>query len=152
MTYPIRAFMLSSIGALIGGTLWLLIAIAADLERAIPAIAVGVLAGAATRLEPFNRGLAAQVFSVVVTLLVMVIIQYFVVRHAVVEVFVTNGQDRSVPILLSFGDMWRVTFGWLRVYPVDLISWAVSLGAAFLLPAGLGSAAFDSMTHIPEAA
>ncbi len=150
MIYPIRAFVLSFIGALIGGALWLLIAIAADLERAIPAILVGVLAGAATRLEPFNRGPAAQVFSVIVTLLVMVIIQYFVVRQAVVGDLVSAGRDRSIPFLLSFEGMWRVTFGWLRTYPVDLISWAAGLMAAFLLPVGAAVRA-DVITPVPEA-
>ena len=151
MTYPLRAFILSVIGALIGGALWLLIAIAADLERAIPAILVGVLAGAATRLEPFTRGLAAQVFSVIVALLVIVIVQYFVVRHAVVEDLVAAGRDRSIPMLLSIEGMWRVTFGWLRTYPVDLIPWAVSLAAAFLLPAGAGVGTADTMTHVRDA-
>ncbi len=146
MIYPIRAFVLSFIGALIGGALWLLIAIAADLERAIPAILVGVLAGAATRLESFNRGPAAQVFSVIVTLLVMVIIQYFVVRQAVIGDLVSAGRDRSIPLLLSFEGMWRITFGWLSTYPVDLISWAAGLMAAFLLPVGA-----EMVTPVPEA-
>lgn len=151
MTYPIRASLLSLIGAAIGGTVWLLIAIAADLERAIPALLVGILAGAATRLEPFNRGRPAQTFSVLVTLLVMIIVQYFVARHAVVGDLVDAGQSRSVPLLLSFEGMWRVTFGWLRVYPVDLISWAVGLGAAFLLPAGVGAGSADFVSGVPEA-
>ena len=151
MTYPIRAYILSFIGALLGGALWLLIAIAADLDRAIPAILVGVLAGAATRLEPFNRGRPAQVFSAIAALIVMTVIQYFVVRHSVVEIFVADGENRSIPLLLSFNDMWRVTFGWLRVNPLDIIPWAVSLGAAFLLPAGVDTSDFDSVTHVPEA-
>lgn len=150
MTYPIRAFSLSLLGALIGGTLWLLIAIAANLERAIPAILVGVLAGAATRLEPFHRGRAAQVFSVAMTLLVLVVIQYFVIRHAVVGDLVDDGLNRSAPMFLSFDSMWRVTFGWLRVYPVDLISWVVALGAAFVLPAGLAAGGIDFGTRGPE--
>ncbi len=150
MDYPIRAFVLSFIGAVSGGVLWLLIAIAADLERAIPAILVGVMSGAATRLEIFNRGRPAQLFSLCITGAVMVIVQYFVIRHAIVGDLVDAGDDRSVPMLLSLDGMWRVTFGWLKVYPVDLISWAAGLGAAFLLPAGAGDPGGDLVTSIPE--
>lgn len=151
MTYPIRAFVLSFMGAVTGGALWLLIAIAANLERAIPAILVGVLSGAATRLELFNRGRAAQVFSFSITLFVLIVIQYFVVRQAIVGELVDAGENRSVPMLLSLDGMWRVTFGWLRVYPVDVISWAAALGAAFLLPAGAAYPRRDFMTPMPEA-
>lgn len=134
-SFPIRAVLLSGLGALLGSSLWLLIAIAANLERAIPAVLVGVLAGAATRIEP-NRGLPTQLASLAVTLIGLTIVQYLVVRHAVVNELVETGQDRSIPLLLSPGSMWSVTFGWLRVYPIDIVPWAVSAAAAFLLPLG----------------
>ena len=151
MSYSIRAFLLTFAGALVGGALWLLIAIAADLERAIPAILVGILAGAATRVQQFDHGRAAQIFALIITLLLLVVIQYFVVRQTIVGDLADAGQDRSIPMLLSIDGMWRVTFGWLRVYPVDLISWAVSLAAAYLLPAGVGARMTDTVTPMPEA-
>jgi len=140
-SFPIRAVLLSVFGALIGSSLWLLIAIAANLERSIPALLVGVMAGAATRVEP-RRGLPTQLFSLLVTLIGLAIAQYFVIRHAVVNELVDAERDRSIPIFLSPGSTWSVTFGWLRTYPVDIVSWAASAAAAFLLPLG----ASDTMT------
>ena len=138
-SFPTRAALLGVLGALLGATLWVLIAIAADLERAIPAILVGVFAGAATRIEP-RRGRPAQIVALVVTLIGLIAVQYFVVRHAVVTELVDAGRDRSIPMLLSPASMWSVTFGWLRVYPIDIVFWVTSATAAFLLPAGAGDA------------
>jgi hypothetical protein len=134
-TFPVRAVLLSVFGALLGSTLWVLIAVAADLERAIPALLVGVFAGAATRIEP-ARGRSAQLASLAATLVGLTVAQYFVVRHGVVTGLA--GADTSIPLLLSPGSMWSATFGWLRVYPIDIVFWAVSVAAAVLLPAGAG--------------
>lgn len=134
-SFPIRALLLSLSGALIGSLLWLLIAEAANLERAIPAILIGVFAGAAARLEP-HRGMPTQLVSLAITLIGLTVVQYLVVRRAVVNDLADAGLVQSIPMLLSPGSMWSVTFGWLRVYPVDILFWAVSAAAAFLLPRG----------------
>lgn len=134
-SFPIRAVLLSLTGALLGSTLWLLIALAADLERAIPALLVGVFAGAATRIEPW-RGRATQLFSLAFTLVGLMIVQYFVLRHAVVTQLVDAGESSSIPMLLSPAATLSVTFGWLRIYPIDTVFWAVAAAAGYLLPAG----------------
>lgn len=134
-SFPYRAAVLSLLGAALGSVLWVLIAIAGDLERAIPALLVGIFAGAATRLAP-RRGLPAQVVALTFTLVGLVIVQYLVVRHAVVTELVESGADRSVPMLLSPASIWFVTFGWLRVYPADAAFWILSAIAAFTLPMG----------------
>ena len=131
--FPVRAALLSVLGAVLGAILWVLIAIAADLERAIPALLVGLLAGAAPRIEP-RRGRPVQVLALVLTVAGLTIVQYFVVRHSVVTELVDAGRDRSLPMFLSPAAMWSVTFGWLRVYPVDALMWALSAVAGFLLP------------------
>jgi hypothetical protein len=134
-SFPYRAALLSLIGAALGSTLWVLIAIAGDLERAVPALLVGLMAGGATRLEP-RRGRVIQLTALVLTLAGLTIVQYLVVRHSVVTDLVNSGVDRSVPMLLSPASMWSVTFGWLRVYPVDAVFWILSAAAAFALPSG----------------
>ena len=134
-SFPARAVLLALLGAVLGSTLWLLIAIAANLDQAIPAVLVGVMAGAATRLEP-RRGRPAQIVALVATIIGLIIVQYFVVRHAVVNDLVAAGRDRSLPMFLSPASMWSVTFGWLRTYPLDLVLWVTSATAAFLLPQG----------------
>ncbi len=134
-SFPIRAALLSLFGALVGSSLWLLIASVANLERAIPAVLIGVFAGAATRVES-HRGLSAQLVSLVITLIGLAVVQYLVVRRAVVHDVVDAGLDQSIPLFLSPGSMWSVTFGWLRVYPVDILFWALSAATAFLLPRG----------------
>ncbi|MBT8193273.1 MAG: hypothetical protein HKO63_04275 [Acidimicrobiia bacterium] len=131
--FPVRAALLSVLGAVLGAVLWVLIAIAADLERAYPAILVGLLAGAAPRIEP-RRGRPVQILALVMTVIGLVIVQYFVVRHSVVTELVENGRNRSLPMFLSPAAMWSVTFGWLRVYPIDAVVWVVSAAAAFALP------------------
>ena len=131
--FPVRAAILSVLGAVLGAVLWVLIAIAADLERAVPALLVGVFAGAASRIEP-HRNRSTQVMALLATVVGMTIVQYFVVRHSIVTGLVDSGADRSVPMFLSASSMWSVTFGWLRVYPVDAIFWAISAAAAFVLP------------------
>ena len=131
--FPVRAALLSVLGAVLGAVLWVLIAIAADLERAYPAILVGLLAGAAPRIEP-RRGRPVQILALVMTVIGLVIVQYFVVRHSVVTELVENGRNRSLPMFLSPAAMWSVTFGWLRVYPIDAVMWVVSAAAAFALP------------------
>lgn len=134
-SFPYRAALLSLIGAALGSTLWLLIAIAGDLERAVPALLVGLMAGGATRLEP-RRGRATQLIALLLTIAGLTIVQYLAVRHSVVTDLVDAGTDRSVPMLLSPSSMWSVTFGWLRVYPIDAVFWILSATAAFALPAG----------------
>ncbi|MGI9648508.1 MAG: hypothetical protein ACR2OI_08320 [Acidimicrobiia bacterium] len=134
-SFPYRATLLSLIGAALGSTLWLLLAIAGDLERAFPALLVGLLAGGATRLEP-RRGRPVQVAALAFTLVCLTIVQYLVVRHAIVTDLVDAGADRSVPMLLSPASMWSVTFGWLRIYPIDAVFWVLSAAAALALPAG----------------
>mgnify|MGYP001818718402 CR=1 FL=1 len=131
--FPVRAALLSVLGAVLGAVLWVLIAIAADLERAYPAILVGLLAGAAPRIEP-RRGRPVQILALVMTVIGLAIVQYFVVRHSVVTELVENGRNRSLPMFLSPAAMWSVTFGWLRVYPIDAVMWVVSAAAAFALP------------------
>ena len=132
--FPVRAALLSVLGAVLGAVLWVLIAIAADLERAYPAILVGLLAGAAPRIEP-RRGRPVQILALVMTVVGLAIVQYFVVRHSVVTELVDAGRNRSLPMFLSPAAMWSVTFGWLRVYPIDAVMWVVSAAAAFALPA-----------------
>ena len=131
--FPVRAAILSVLGAVLGAVLWVLIAIAADLERAVPALLVGLFAGAATRIEP-HRNRSTQVVALLATLVGMALVQYFVVRHSIVTGLVDAGADRSLPMFLSPASMWFVTFGWLRVYPVDAIFWAISAMAAIVLP------------------
>jgi len=133
-TFPVRAAFLAVLGAVLGAVLWVLIAIAGDLERAFPALLVGLLAGAAPRLEP-RRGRSTQMLALLMTMIGLTIVQYFVVRHAVVTELVDAGLNRSLPMFLSPASMWSVTFGWLQVYPVDTIMWALSAAAAFVLPA-----------------
>ena len=139
-TFPLRAVMLSLLGAVIGSLLWVLTAISADLERALPALLVGVFAGTAPRLEPV-RGRAVQVAALIFTLLGLIVVQYFVVRHAVVTELVETGRDRSIPMFLSPASMANVTFSWLRVYPADGLLWAMSAALAFTLPFGSDSEA-----------
>jgi len=74
------------------------------------------------------------VVALLATLVGMAIVQYFVVRHSIVTELVDAGADRSLPMFLSPASMWFVTFGWLRVYPVDAIFWAISAMAAIVLP------------------
>lgn len=133
--FPIRAVMLSLLGAAIGSMLWVLTAIAADLERAVPALLVGAFAGAAPRLET-QRGRVVQLAAFAFTLLGLIVVQYFVVRHAVVTELVATGRDRSIPMFLSPGSAIFVTFGWLRVYPLDALVWALSAGMSLALPIG----------------
>ena len=128
---PLRAVVLSLLGAAIGGSLWILTAISADLERALPALLIGIFAGLAPRLET-ERGRLVQVSALVFTIVGLVVVQYFVVRHAIVSDLV----DQSVPVLLSPGSMAFVTFGWLRVYPIDALLWVVTGALAFVLPSG----------------
>jgi len=137
-SFPTRAVLLSLLGAILGSSLWLLIAIAANFEQAFPALLVGVMAGAATRIEP-RRGRTVQLMAMVATIVGLIVAQYLVVRHAVVNELVDTGGDRSIPMLLSPASMWSVTFGWLRSYPLDIVFWAASGAAAFLLPLGSSS-------------
>lgn len=134
-SFPYRAVLLSILGAVMGSILWVLIAIAGDVDRAIPALLIGIFAGTAPRLEP-RRDERVRLVAIMLTLVGLVVVQYFVLRHAVVTELVETGRDRSIPMFLSPGAMWSVTFGWLRIYPIDALLWAFSLAAAAVLPAG----------------
>lgn len=133
--FPVRAVVLGVAGATLGSILWVLIAIAGNLERSFPAILVGVFAGILTRIVP-RRGRPAQIVTSVATVIGMIVVQYFVVRHAMITDQVDLGLNRSTDVFLSPAAMWRVTFGWLRVYPLDIVPWVVSATAGFALPAG----------------
>ena len=133
LSLNLRAVMLSLFGAVLGSLLWALTAISADLERALPALLVGIFAGAFPLLAP-DRGPAVRIFAIVFTLLGLVVTQYFVVRHSVVTELVESGADRSIPMFLSPGSTAFVTFGWLRVYPVDALLWVVAAAFAAAVP------------------
>lgn len=134
-SFPLRAVALGFIGAVLGSTLWVLIAIAANLEHSYPAILVGAFAGTVTRIEP-QRDRRAQIAALAFTVIGMTIIQYFVVRHTIITDRIELGLSRSTGVFLDPAGMWRVTFGWLRIYPLNAVAWAVSATAAFLLPGG----------------
>lgn len=133
--FPLRAVLLGIAGAVLGSVLWVLIGIAGNLESSAPAILVGVFAGAATRIED-RRGRPAQVAALIATVIGLTIVQYFVVRYAIVSDRVDADLRRSADLFLSPDAMWRVTFGWLRVYPTNILPWVASAVAAFFLPAG----------------
>lgn len=145
--FPIRALLLAVTGALLGSVLWVLIDIAGNWESSFPALLVGVFAGAATRIEP-RRGPTAQVAALIVTLIGMTVVQYLVVRYAIVTDRVDQDLSRSADLFLSPAAMWKVTFGWLWVYPLNIIPWVVSAAAAFWLPAGADDSIAPSSTFL----
>jgi hypothetical protein len=132
-----RALVTGLAAAILGGGIWYGIVVVTDIRVGIAAIVVGFIVGIGVSFEQNGRDrVPLQVLSVMLTLLSLALAEYFIVRHAVVEVLASRGSTAHVPLFQSIDDMVE----WVRLDIVDspllLLFWAIALFQAWTVPAG----------------
>jgi hypothetical protein len=81
-----------------------------------------------------KRGPALQAISVIITLVGLVISQWLVLRHFVVEYLAEQGFS-GIPLFLPLGAMLELVIEGIKEDLLTLIFWAIALWAAFSTPA-----------------
>lgn len=81
-----------------------------------------------------KRGPALQAISVIITLVALVVSQYLILRHFVVEYLAQQGFT-EVPLLMPLGMALDLVVEGVKQEPITLLFWAIALFAAFSTPA-----------------
>jgi hypothetical protein len=131
---PLRSTGYGSAAALGGMALWLVFA-ALGVERAYPALLLGLGVGLATRAGASYLWPAIQGLSTGITAFALVLGQYLAVRQAVADDLRALGHVGGVPWILAPDAMLEITFSWLGLYPLDIVFWVGALAIAWLVPA-----------------
>lgn len=85
-------------------------------------VAQGVMFGAGRK-----RGMVPQVISAALTLVAMLLSEYFIIRYFYYE-------GISVPILLSLDEIWYLITLGIQEDPITLLFWGIALLTAFTWP------------------
>jgi len=121
--------------AVLGCLIWYGVVVLTNFQLGIIAVGVGWLVAQAVILgSGRKRGPKLQAISVVITLLAMVVGEYLVVRHVVVESLTQEGYT-SFKLFLPVGDMLSIVVEGIKADPLTLLFWAIALWEAFILPA-----------------
>ena len=128
------AILLGLVAAVAGGLIWYAIVALTNYQLGIIAVGIGYLVGLAVMFGAGRkRGPALQAIAVVITLIAMVVGEYFVVRHAVEEARATEGLT-SLPLFLPVKAMFEFVYIGVKTDLLTLLFWAIALWAAFSVP------------------
>jgi hypothetical protein len=127
--------LLAGLGAaLISGLVWYAAVAITNWQLGILAVGVGWLVAQAVMLGAGRkRGSSLQVISVAITLVTMILSEYFIVRHFVVEALTEEGYTDFV-LFLPLVDMVELVVEGLKADPLTLVFWAIAAYEAFILP------------------
>ncbi len=129
------AILLGIVAAVAGGLIWYAIVALTNYQLGIVAVGIGYLVGLAVMHGAGRkRGPALQAIAVVITLIAMVVGEYFVVRHFAVKALAEEGVT-GIPILLPAKAMFELVFLGVKEDLLTLLFWAIALWAAFSVPA-----------------
>jgi len=128
------AILLGIVAAIAGGLIWYAIVALTNYQLGIVAVGIGYLVGVAVLFGAGKkRGPALQAIAVVITLIAMVVGEYFVVRHFAVKALAEEGTT-GIPLLLPFKAMSELVVIGVKEDPITLLYWAIALFAAFSVP------------------
>jgi len=128
------AILLGIVAAVVGGLIWYAIVALTNYQLGIVAVGIGYLVGLAVMFGAGKkRGPALQAIAVVITLIAMVVGEYFVIRHFAVKALAEEGVT-GVPLLLPIKDVVSIVTEGIKADPVTLLFWAIALWAAFSVP------------------
>jgi hypothetical protein len=121
--------------AIIGGLIWYGIVIITGYQVGFIAAGVGWLVGIAVMFgSGRKRGPALQAISVAITLFALVISQWLIMRHFVVEVLVEQGFT-GLPLFVPLDAMVDLVITGITENLLTLVFWAIALWVAFATPA-----------------
>ena len=128
------AILLGIVAAVAGGLIWYAIVALTNYQLGIVAVGIGYLVGLAVMFGAGKkRGPALQAIAVVITLIAMVVGEYFVIRHFWVEALAEEGTT-GIPLLLPINGMFTLVTEGIKLEPITLLFWAIALWAAFSVP------------------
>jgi len=128
------AVLLGIVAAVAGGLIWYAIVALTNYQLGIAAVGIGYLVGLAVVFGAGKkRGPALQAVAVVITLVAMVVGEYFVVRHFAVKAFAEEGIS-DIPVLLPLKTMFDWVIIGIKEDPITLLFWAIALFAAVSVP------------------
>lgn len=121
--------------AAVASLIWYGVVAITEYQLGLVALLVGWLVGKAVMLGAGGkRGISLQLMSVGITLPAMVLGEYFIVRHFIVEALKANGES-GFRLFLPVADMFEVVLEGIRIEPTTLLFWALALWVAFRTPA-----------------
>lgn len=121
--------------ALLATLIWYGVVVVTNYQLGIVAIAVGwLVAQGVMRGAGGKRGPQLQALSVAITLLALVVSEYFIVRHFVVQALSEEGYT-DFRIFLPLGDMIEIVIEGIKAEPMTLLFWGIALWEAFIIPA-----------------
>jgi hypothetical protein len=132
----IGALLLGVGAAVVCSLIWYAIVVASKYEVGLVAVLLGAGVGTAVKVGSGNkahRGL--QIASLVITLLAMLLSEYFIVRELILQAAVEAGYTVSdVPLLMPLGDMVEFIRVGIEANPVSILFWLIAAWAAFRIP------------------
>jgi hypothetical protein len=121
--------------AVIGTLVWYGVVIITNYRVGFIVAGVGWLVGIAVVFgSGRKRGPALQAVSVAITLVALVVSQWLIMRHFVVEVLVEQGFT-GLPLFMPLDAMFDLVITGITEDLLTLIFWAIALWAAFATPA-----------------
>jgi hypothetical protein len=130
-----RALVTGIAAAILAGAVWYLLVVLTDMRIGIAAIGVGFLVGLGASFEQQGRDrLPLQLIAVTLTLLTLFFAEYFIVRHAALELLANNNFNLDVPLLMSPGDMTQIVRDEIGEDPILLLFWAIAVFQAWVVP------------------
>jgi hypothetical protein len=121
--------------AAVGTLVWYGVIVITNYQVGIIAAGIGWLVGIAVVFgSGRKRGPALQAISVIITLVALVISEYLIVRHFVIEDLTELGFTDFV-LLLPLDEMFELVVDGIRADLLTLVFWAIALFAAAATPA-----------------
>jgi len=120
--------------ALIAALVWYGVVVISNYQLGIVAVLIGWLVGQATMLGARRkRGLAVQVISVLSTAIAMLLSEYLIVRHFVVQSLAEEGYT-NIPLLLPVTLIVQLIIDGIKADPMTLLFWGIALWEALKIP------------------
>ena len=124
------AILLGLGAAVISSILWYAAVILTNYQLGVVAIAVGwIVAQAIMQGAGGKRGPRLQMLSVATTVLALVMSEYLVVPHFMVQ------EGYALPLFLPPEAMFALVVGGVKAEPATLVFWGIALWEAYTLPA-----------------
>jgi len=118
-----------------GALVWYGVVVITNYQMGLIAAGMGWLVGMAVVFgSGRKRGPALQAISVIITLVGLVITQWLILRHFVVEILAEQGFS-GIPLFMPLGAMLELVVEGMKEDLLTLIFWAIALWAAFSTPA-----------------
>jgi hypothetical protein len=128
------AFLLALGAALISAIIWFGFVVVTEYQLGIVAVAVGwIVAQAAMLGAGRKRGFSVQLISVMATGLAVLLSEYLIDRHFLVQYLTSEGYT-DIPLLLPLDVTMEMIVEIIKSDPTTLLFWGIAIFEAFAIP------------------